>query len=185
MRLPWRTSRHPSRRRLRHDVREFILEGGTTPPGAWVRHRELLPAVITYLRTGRRFRRRGLAAALQLVPPARGSRRDIEPDVATAFCARAAGSRILGLARSVAGQHLCLYESVAVTAALRQLGFRVQVIVGYPVIEPASGEEELHAWPQFGEFAVIDRLGSAPLNFVELARYPQEGMAAHASVMSR
>jgi hypothetical protein len=46
------------------------------------------------------------------------------------------------------------------------------------VIEPASGEEELHAWPQLGEFAVTDRLGSAPLNFVELARYPQEDMAA-------
>jgi len=118
------------------------------------------------------------------MPPPRGARNDIEPDAAAAFCARSAASRILGLARSLAGRHLCLHESVAIAAALRRLGFRVEVIVGYPVIEPASGEEELHAWPQFGEFAVIDRLGSAPLNFVELARYPQEGMAAHASVMS-
>jgi hypothetical protein len=185
MRLPWRTSRRPSPRRLRNDVREFVLAGGATPAGAWVRHRELLPALVTYLRTGRRFRREGLAAALRLVPPPRGSRSDIEPDVAAAFCARSAASRILGLARSLAGRHLCLHESVAITAALRRLGFRVQVIVGYPVIEPANGEEELHAWPQLGEFAVIDRLGSAPLNFVELARYPQEGMAAPTPAMSR
>jgi len=185
MRLPWRTFRHLSRRRLRNDVREFVLGGGATPARAWVRHRELLPAVVTYLRTGRRFRRDGLAAALQLVPPVRGPRSDMEPGVGTAFCARSAGSRILGLARSLAGRHLCLHESVALTAALRRLGFRVQVIVGYPVIEPANGEEELHAWPQLGEFAVIDRLGSAPLNFVELARYPQEGMAARTLAMSR
>jgi hypothetical protein len=150
-----------------------------------VRNRELLPAVVAYLRTGRRFRRDGLTAALQLVPPARGSRSAIEPDVALAFCARSAGSRILGLARSIAGRHRCLHESVALTAALRRLGFRVRFVIGYPVIESAGGEEELHAWPQLGEFAVIDRLGSAPLNFVELARYPREGRAEHAPALCR
>jgi hypothetical protein len=179
MRPPWKTSR----RRLRDEVRELALGGDRVPPGAWVRNRELLPAVVTYLRTGRRFRRDGLAAALQLVPPACGSRSAIEPGVATAFCARSAASRILGIARSLAGRHLCLHESVAITAALRRLGFSVQTIIGYPVIEPAGGEEELHAWPQLGEFTVVDRLGSAPLNFVELIRYPQEGPPARASAM--
>jgi hypothetical protein len=40
-------------------------------------------------------------------------------------------------------------------------------------MELANGIEELHAWPQLGEETVTERLGSAPMNFVELVRYPQ------------
>ena len=133
----------------------------------------MLPAVLTYLRVGRCFRRRGLAAALELVPAARGPRSELPRDLPTAVCARAAAARILGLGRTFAGRQLCLHESLAVTAALRRLGFAAEAVIGYPVIEPASGVEELHAWPQLGEQTVTDRLGSAPMNFVELARYPQ------------
>ncbi len=167
------TRHHVTRRRLRQEVRAFALAGEPTPPGAWVRTRELLPAVVTYLRVGRRFRRRGLAAALELVPAASGPRSELSRNVQTAFCARSAAARILGLARTFGGRHLCLHESLAVTAALRRLGFAAEAVIGYPVIEPASGVEELHAWPQLGEETVTDRLGSAPMNFVELARYPQ------------
>jgi len=75
-----------------------------------------------------------------------------------------------------------MHESLGITAALRRLGFAVETVVGYPVIEPASGVEELHAWPQLGEHTVIDRLGSAPMNFVELARYPQGDLRSAAVV---
>jgi transglutaminase superfamily protein len=162
------------RRRLRSEVREFMLAGQTVAPGVSVRTRELLPAVHTYLRVGRSFRRQGLAAALALIPPPRGLRSVIDGEAA-AFCARSAGVRILGIARTVAGRHLCLHESLALTGALRRLGFRVEVVVGYPVIERARGEPELHAWPQLDAIAVTDRLGSAPLSYVEIARYPQPG----------
>jgi hypothetical protein len=161
------------RRRLRREVREFILAGQAVPAGVSVRASELIPAVFTYVRVGRRFRRHGLAAALQLVPEAHGVRSAPGCEEVEAFCARCAGVRILGMARTIAGRHLCLHESLALTAALRRLGFRVEVVVGYPVIEPAAANEELHAWPQLGDIAVTDRLGSAPLSFVEVARYPQ------------
>jgi len=166
-------AQHSATRGLRRDVREFALGGGMTAPGAWVSTRELLPAVVRYLRVGRRFRRRGLSSALKLVPAARGPRSDLPRNAQTAFCARSAAARILGLARTFGGRHLCLHESLAITAALRQLGFAAEAVIGYPVIEPASGIEELHAWPQLGEETVTERLGSAPLNFVELARYPK------------
>ena len=168
-----RPKRLVKRRSLRREVRAFALGETRTPPGAWVRTHELLPAVVTYLRVGQRFRREGLARALALVPEAKGPRRELRSDEQTAFCARSAAARILGLARTVGGRHLCLHESVAITAALRRLGFAAETVVGYPVIEPASGVEELHAWPQLGDVTVTDRLGSAPLNFVELVRYPQ------------
>ena len=169
-----REARHPvTRRRLRREVRALALRGDPPPPGTWVRTRELLPAVVTCLRVGRRFRRNGLAAALELVPAATGSRSELPRNAQTAFCARSAAARILGLARTFAGRHLCLHESLAVTAALRRLGFEAETVVGYPVIEPTGGVEELHAWPQLGEETVTDRLGSAPMNYVELARYPQ------------
>lgn len=161
------------RRLLRREVREFVLGGQAMEPGVSVRTRELLPAVLTYLRVGRSFRREGLAAALALIPQPRGRRSVLAGDEAAAFCARSAGVRILGIARTVAGRHLCLHESLALTGALRRLGFRVEVVVGYPVIELARGEPELHAWPQLDAIAVTDRLGSAPLSYVEVARYPQ------------
>jgi len=161
------------RRRLRREVWEFVLGGQPVPPGLSVRTRELLPAVVTYLRVGWRFRREGLTAALQLVPQPRGVRSAPGRDDVAAFCARCAGVRIFGMARTVAGRHLCLHESLALTAALRRLGFRVEVVVGYPVIELGRAGEELHAWPQLGDIAVTDRLGSAPMSFVEVARYPQ------------
>jgi hypothetical protein len=174
LRGPLRASlqRAARRRRLRREVREFVLAGERVPPALSVRTRELLPAVLTYLGVGRRFRRDGLAAALQLVPEPRGVRSVPGNDEVAAFCARSAGVRILGVARTVAGRHLCLHESLALTAALRRLGFCVEVIVGYPVIELVRGGEELHAWPQLGDIAVTDRLGSAPMSFVEVARYP-------------
>ncbi len=181
--MPTTATRVTTRRSLRRDVRAFAMGGGATPPGAWVTTRELLPAVATYLRVGRRFRRRGLAAALELMPAARGLRSTLPCDVRTAFCARSAAARILGLARTFGGRHLCLHESLAVTAALRRLGFAAETAVGYPVIESASGVEELHAWPQLGDETVTDRLGAAPLNFVELARYPHaDGRRAVAGV---
>jgi len=164
---------HTPRCRLRRDVRSFALGKGVVSPDAWVGTRELLPAVIMYLRVGRRFRRKGLVAALELVPTARGPRSALARDVQTAFCARSAAARILGLARTLGGRHLCLHEAVAITAALRRLGFEAEAVIGYPVIELASGVEELHAWPQLGEETVTERLGSAPMNFVELVRYPQ------------
>lgn len=167
------------RRRLRREVRGFVLAGQPVPPGVSVRTRELLPAVLTYLRVGRRFRRDGLACALTLIPQPRGMRSSLGCDEAVAFCARSAGVRILGMARTVAGRHLCLHESLALTAALRRLGFRVEVVVGYPVIELARANEELHAWPQLGDIAVTDRLGSAPMSFVEVARYPQPQRTGH------
>jgi hypothetical protein len=159
------------RRSLRRDVRDFVLAGTPTVPEAWVRTAELLPAVLTYLRVGRRFRRDGLLDAARAIPAARGPRGELHPDLAAAG-ARSAAGRILGLARTLGGRHLCLHESLAITAALRRLGFQAQTIIGYPVIEGADGDEELHAWPQVGEVTVTDRLGSAPLNFVELVRYP-------------
>jgi hypothetical protein len=178
-----RTSDHTTtRRRLRREVRAFGLGDATPPQGAWVTTRELLPAVVAYLRVGRRFRRRGLAAALELVPSAIGPRSVLPHTPQTAFCARSAAGRILGLARTFGGRHLCLHESVAITAALRRLGFAVEAVVGYPVIELATGAEELHAWPQLGEETVTDRLGSAPMNFVELARYPRTDGAVVAGV---
>lgn len=168
-----RESRYASRKNLRGNVRSFLLDGRPIPAGAWVPTHELIPAVATYLRVGRRFRQRGLAAALEIMPAVADRRRGLDPgDAATAFCARAAGARVLGLARTVAGKHLCLHESLALAAALRRLGFAVEVVLGYPVIERATGEEELHAWPQLGEMAITDRLGSSPLNWVELVRYP-------------
>jgi hypothetical protein len=169
------------RRRLRREVREFVLAGQPVPRALSVGTRELLPAVLTYLRVGRRFRRDGLAAALRLVPQARGVRSVPGNDDVAAFCARSAGVRILGVARTVAGRHLCLHESLALTAALRRLGFGVEVIVGYPVIELVRSHEELHAWPQLGDIAVTDRLGSAPMSFVEVARYPQPQRTRHAT----
>ena len=169
------------RRRLRREVREFVLAGQPVAPALSVRTCELLPAVLTYLRVGRRFRRDGLAAALQLVPEPRGVRNVPGNDDVAAFCARSAGVRILGVARTVAGRHLCLHESLALTAALRRLGFCVEVIVGYPVIELVGADEELHAWPQLGDIAVTDRLGSAPMSFVEVARYPQPQRTRHAT----
>lgn len=173
------------RQALRQHVCAFALRGETTPAGAWVSTRELLPAVITYLRVGRCFRRKGLAAALKLIPAARGQRSVLSRDVQTAFCARSAAARILGLARTFGGRHLCLHESVALTAALRRLGFAAEAVIGYPVIECASGVEELHAWPQLGEETVTDRLGSAPMNFVELTRYPQRDNPPRPTVCDR
>lgn len=176
-----RRARRISRRRLRREVRDFVLAGATPLPGAEVRNRELLPAVIAYLRAGRAFERHGLATALGAVPVPCGWRSELELDAATAFCARCAASRVLGIARTIAGRHLCLHESVAVTAALRRLGFRAEVVIGYPVIEATRGEEELHAWPQLGDYAVTERLGSAPMSFVELMRVPHgRGPAAAA-----
>jgi hypothetical protein len=160
------------RHRLRAQAGDFLLGGVALAGGAHVRTVELGPSVVAYLRTGRRFESAGLNAALRAMPALRETpRADLEPPLA-AFCARSAAGRILGITRTLAGRQLCLHESVGMTAALRRLGFDAQVVIGYPVIEPAGGEEELHAWSQLGDVTVTDRLGSAPLNFVELMRYP-------------
>jgi hypothetical protein len=131
-----------------------------------VRGRELPRAVADYLRVGRAFRTGGLAAALPLLPPVdpRRPRRALR-DEATAFCARAAAWQIQGLARTVAGAHLCLHESLA----------DAEVVIGYPVIEHSDGSEELHAWPALGDLPLVGRGGERPLGYVELLRYPQEG----------
>jgi hypothetical protein len=172
-----RGARAWTRRRERRDaVREFLLAGRQLPPGAWVRATELPRAVLAYLRVGRRFRQRGLPAAVQLLPPVDARRAGLDPDdPATVFCARAAAVRLLGAGRTLGGRHLCLHESLALAAGLRRLGFPVQVLVGYPVIEPRSGENagaDLHAWPQLGQTAIADRLIGAPRHLVELVRYP-------------
>lgn len=171
-------NRRLARRRLLAETRDFMLAGRTVPPGGWVATAELLPAVIAYLRTGRRFRRAGLAAAAQLLTPVSGRRSRLDPDdPATVVCARSAATRLRGIARTVAGQRKCLHESLGVAAGLRRLGFPVEVVVGYPVIEAPSGDAELHAWPQLGAATVVDRPGNAPLNYVELVRYPGLGSA--------
>lgn len=169
----WATERILRRRRLRRDVEDFVLAGHYVPHDARVRTSELPAAVVTYLRVGRRFRRDGLLAAVRAIPAPRGPRHDLDPAIA-AICARSAAGRVLGLARTVGGRHLCLHESLAVTASLRRLGFEANAVIGYPVIERADGDEELHAWPQVGDVVVTDRLGVAPLNFVEIVRYPSE-----------
>lgn len=164
------------RREQRDVLREFLLADRRIPPGAWVRTAELPRAVLDYLRVGRRFRTQGLLAAVRLLPPVSGRRADLDPDdPATVFCARAAAVRLLGAGRTFGGRHLCLHESLALTAGLRRLGFPVQVVVGYPVIEPRPGENsgaDLHAWPQLGQTPIADRLIGAPRHLVELVRYP-------------
>ena len=157
------------------ELRGLLLAGDDFPTEGWVRDRELLPALITYLRIGRAFRRNGLGSAVELIP-AVTTRRSARSagDESAVFCARSAAWRITGLARTLAGRHLCLHESLALCGALRGLGFSVQVVVGYPVIESADGAEELHAWPALGTSPVSGRGSSRPLNYVELIRYPQE-----------
>ncbi|WP_437502378.1 lasso peptide biosynthesis protein [Sorangium sp. So ce1099] len=176
------TRRAPEgRRALLGELQRFLLSGEPFPAAAWVRHRELVPALITYLRVGRAFRRKGLSEALQLIPPVAPRPERATESPATAFCARAAAWRLVGLARTLAGRHLCLHESLGVCAALRKLGFPVQVVIGYPVIELADGDEELHAWPALGNTPLTGRSRSSPLGYLELYRYP-EGAGAQERV---
>ena len=144
-----------------------------SPTGLLVRDVELPRATLDYLRIGRVFRTKGLAAALRVIPsrrphPVRGG-----VDAITAFHARDAAWRIMGLARTFGGRHLCLHESLGACAALRGLGFDAQVVIGYPVIELADGSDELHAWPALGPMPLVGRPGGQPLGYVELERYPE------------
>ncbi|MFI6373743.1 lasso peptide biosynthesis protein [Streptomyces sp. NPDC050546] len=162
-------------RELRRRLVRSALAGVRVPAEVPVRGRELPRAVADYLRVGRAFRTGGLAAALPLLPAVDPGRpRRALRDEATAFCARAAAWQIQGLARTVAGAHLCLHESLGVCAALRGLGFDAEVVIGYPVIEHSDGSEELHAWPALGDLPLVGRGGERPLGYVELLRYPQE-----------
>ncbi|HEX6346056.1 lasso peptide biosynthesis protein [Umezawaea sp.] len=138
-----------------------------------MRDRELISATRAYLRTGRAFRGGGLPAARQSLPPVDPVPARAGRDATTAFWARDAAWRVMGLARTFGGRHLCLHESLGVCAALRRLGFAVEVVVGYPVIELADGREELHAWPALGDLPLVGRPGERPLGYVELERYPE------------
>lgn len=164
------------RHEAREAVRDFLVAGHPCAPGAWVRNAELPRAVARYLRAHWRFRRGGLDEAAPLLQQVTGPRvRREADDPAIVFCARGAAVRLLGLGRTLVGRQPCLQESLALTAGLRGLGFPVQVVVGYPIVEPRSGENfgvELHAWPQLGGTAIADRLVGAPLHLVEIARYP-------------
>ncbi|GII91853.1 lasso peptide biosynthesis protein [Sinosporangium siamense] len=169
------------RKRLRRVLRDFALTGdpagaprsrGTPPPPDATPFTELLPALVQYLRVGRAFRRRGLGAALAALPSPRVRPGRAEQTPATVFHARDAAWRLTGLGRTFGGRHLCLHESLAICAALRWLGYPVEVVVGYPVIEPANGGEELHAWPVLGDAPLSGRTTSAAGSYIELLRYP-------------
>ncbi|MQA86930.1 MAG: hypothetical protein GEV03_20445 [Streptosporangiales bacterium] len=162
------------------ELRELLLAGEPIPTDGWVSSMEILPAVRTYLRVGAAFRRKGLPAALELMPPRPPASRPARatPGRAGTLCARSAASRVLGLARTLSGRHLCLHESLALCAALRRLGFPTQVVIGYPVIEPADGSEELHAWPALGDIPVTGPTDSSPVSYMELFRYPADGRPA-------
>lgn len=154
-------------------LRALLVGSIPSPAGLPVRDLELPRATLEYLRIGRVFRTKGLAAALRVVPgrrpdPVRGGN-----DAITAFHARDAAWRVMGLARTFGGRHLCLHESLGVCAALRGLGFAAQVVIGYPVIELADGGDELHAWPALGSMPLVGRPGGQPLGYVELERFPE------------
>jgi hypothetical protein len=158
---------------VRRQLRDFLLENEPLPSGAWVGNGELVAAVRTGLRVGRVFERHGLSAAVAALPPvpARRSARG-RANRPAIFCARSAGWRLQGLLRTVSGAHRCLHESLALGAGLRSLGFQVQVVIGYPVIERPDGRDELHAWPALGDTPLVGRPDSSRTNYVELARYP-------------
>lgn len=170
------------RHALLSELEFFLLAGGLLPAGLWVSNVELVAALVTYLRVGWVFKRKGLAGALRMIPAVAAPRpvRAVN-SAATVFCARAAAWRLRGLARTVAGRHLCLHESLGLCAALRKLGFPVQVVIGYPLIEPADGAEELHAWPALGPIAVTGPSEAYRLSYVELFRYPKDP-TGHASL---
>ncbi|PRX51373.1 transglutaminase superfamily protein [Prauserella shujinwangii] len=168
-------TRTESRRELLGQLRHLMLGDTPVPPSMPVRGRELVAATAAYLRVGRAFRNGGLTTALPLIPPVNTDRPDRHRNTeAAVFCARDAAWRLLGLARTLGGQHLCLHESLGVCAGLRRVGFPADVVIGYPVIEIASGGEELHAWPALGSLPLVGRPGERPLGYVELHRYPEE-----------
>ncbi|MCA2211685.1 lasso peptide biosynthesis protein [Jidongwangia harbinensis] len=148
-------------------------------PGAWVRTAELGAALVAAVRIGRVFAASGLAAALAEMPPV-SSRKPARRDTGRAaiFCARSAGWRLQGLLRTVTGWHRCLHESLALVAGLRTLGFPVEVVIGYPVIERPDNRDELHAWPALGGTPLVGRPDSSRTNYLELARYPGPGTTA-------
>ncbi|MCL8015963.1 transglutaminase-like domain-containing protein [Streptomyces sp. AS02] len=167
--------RTESRRDLRDRLRRSVLGDVPVHPSIPVREAELPAATLACLRMGRTFRTRGLAAALPLLPATvNGPRERNRCDEITAFYAREAAWRVLGLARTLGRRGLCLHESLGVCAALRRLGFPAAVVIGYPVIEVADGTDELHAWPVLGSLPLTGRPGGRPLNYVELQRYPEE-----------
>jgi Transglutaminase-like superfamily len=172
-----RNGRRERRQDIQRQLAQFLLGDEPFPQESWVKNRELLPALIPYARAVSAFRRSGLQAALGVLPAVNHRAGRSAITTATEFCARAATWRILGLART-AGRRLCLDESLGVCAALRSLGFPIQVVIGYPVIEPPDGKEELHAWPALGEAALIRWPAPA---FVQLVRYPADRDAARAT----
>lgn len=161
------------------ELRHFLLGGVPLAPGAFVRTAELGAALLAAIRMGRVFAARGLAAALAEMPPVsarRPARRDA--GLVATFCARSAGWRLQGLLRTVTGWHRCLHEALALTAALRALGFPVEVVIGYPVIERPDNRDELHAWPALGGTPLVGRPESSRPSYLELARYPAPAPAA-------
>lgn len=155
-------------------LRGFLNGDEPISPAAWVKNAELVRALVAYLRAGRAFRRGGLPAALAAVPPEpahRPARAEVSRTVV--FCARSAGWRLLGLARTIAGRHLCLHESLGLCAGLRSLGFPAQVVIGYPVIELPDGKDELHAWTALDAEPINGASIAGPTNYVELVRLPR------------
>lgn len=157
-------------------LRRTVLDDARdVPHGLRVRDWELVAATAHYLRVGSAFRAGGLKAALPLVPPVNCSRPIRSGhDPVTAFYARDAAWRVAGLARTFGGEHLCLHESLGTCAALRGLGSASEAVVGYPVIELADGNDELHAWPALGSIPLNGRPGGQPPNYIEMVRYPKE-----------
>lgn len=167
-------SRRAAARKSDRDALRALMVGSTPfPEGLAVRERELPGATLEYLRIGRVFRSEGLAAALRVLPPRRAHAARGGVDAGTAFHARDAAWRVMGLARTFGGRHLCLHESLGACAALRRLGFAAQVVIGYPVIELADGGDELHAWPALGSMPLVGRPGGQPLGYVEVERFPE------------
>jgi hypothetical protein len=164
-----------------NELRDFLLAGHELPSGAWVRNSELLPALRAGLRVGSAFRRQGLSAALGRMPVRPNSPARCGQDPATISCARSAAARLLGLARTLTGRHWCLHEALAVCGGLRRLGFPVEVVIGYPLLEqPEIGENgqitpepsKLHAWAALGHHPVTGGVDSFTTTYMELLRYP-------------
>ena len=121
-----------------------------------VKNREVFSTVGSCLAVGRAFKRNGLSAALDRLPAEHKFPSRSNHDLVTVFCARSAATRLLGLTRTLSGQHWCLHEALVVCNGLRKLGFSVQIAIGYPLLEVADAEHvgkinhestQLHAWP--------------------------------------
>lgn len=168
--------RHAVRTRRRNEqaVRSIVLGDREPHPELSVRSAELPAAVRDYLRFGRAFTSGGLPRVLAALPgPNVRKRARGGSGPATVFWARDAAWRAQGLARSLAGRHLCLHEAIGVCAALRGLGFAVDIVIGYPTVESEHTEGELHAWPAIGDEPVIERSSGFEASHVELIRYPE------------